>query len=102
MTSKRKLFVGNLPFIFSDAELAAIFRPYGALAGCKVIRDPTREDGRGQGYGFVEFEVEEDAREALAKADGYLAGGRFIRVSIANSARAVPPLGRDDQTGSRQ
>ncbi len=75
-----KLFVGNLAFSATEADLEEAFAQYGELEEVKVIMD--RETGRSRGFAFVTFTKKEDAEAALA-VDGNDVNGRNVRVSIA-------------------
>jgi RNA recognition motif-containing protein len=87
----KRLFVGNLSFEVSEAELQEAFAPYGA--GEVVI--PTSETGRPKGFGFVEVE-EEQAQAAISAMDGKELHGRPIAV---NEARPKPEGGRGGYGG---
>ena len=76
-----KLFVGGLPFATTDDELNAAFADFGTVASAKVITD--RETGRSRGFGFVEFESDDEAQAAVAGLDNKELGGRTIHVSVA-------------------
>ena len=76
-----KLFVGGLPFSTTDDELNAAFSEYGTVASAKVITD--RETGRSRGFGFVEFESDDEGKAAEAGLEGKELGGRTIHVSQA-------------------
>ena len=77
---KNKLFVGNLAFSATEADLEQSFGQFGSLEEVKVILD--RETGRSRGFAFVTFESEDDAEAALS-LDGNSLNGRDMRVSIA-------------------
>ncbi|WP_263081843.1 RNA-binding protein [Endozoicomonas sp. Mp262] len=77
---KNKLFVGNLAFSSTEADLEQAFGQFGELHEVKVILD--RETGRSRGFAFVTFANEDDAEAALS-LDGNALNGRNIRVSIA-------------------
>ena len=77
---KNKLFVGNLAFSATEADLEDAFGQFGPLEEVKVILD--RETGRSRGFAFVTFENADDAEAALS-IDGNSLNGRDIRVSIA-------------------
>lgn len=76
-----KLFVGGLPFSTTDDELQAAFADYGTVSSAKVITD--RETGRSRGFGFVEFDSDDEGKAAVAGLDGKELGGRTIHVSEA-------------------
>lgn len=80
-----KLFVGGLPYSTTEDELKAFFEQAGAVVSAKIIMD--RETGRSKGFGFVEMETEEGAKEATEKLNGATMGNRTITV---NEARPMP------------
>ena len=81
----KKLYVGNLPFRTDDNELRETFARYGNVASARVITD--RETGRSRGFGFVEFEDDSAADEAMRGLDGQDMGGRPLRVNEARDRR---------------
>ena len=76
-----KLYVGNLPFTTTEADLRALFEDHGTVESANVIAD--RESGRSRGFGFVEFQNESDAQDAQRALDGYDLEGRNLRVNEA-------------------
>ena len=76
-----KLFVGGLPFSTTDEELEAAFAEFGTVASAKVITD--RETGRSRGFGFVEFESDDEGKASIDGLDGKELGGSTIHVSQA-------------------
>lgn len=85
-----KLFVGGLPFSTNDDELKQMFSAHGTVASAKVITD--RDTGRSKGFGFVEFENDEEGKAAEKAMNGSDVGGRSITV---NEARPMKP--REDR-----
>ena len=79
----KKLFVGNLDFSINQDKLKEIFASYGAIVSANVVTD--RFSGRSKGFGFVEFEKEEDAMKALAELNDSDQMGRQIAVKEAIS-----------------
>ena len=75
-----KLYVGNLPIRFGDAELSDLFRDLGEVQSALVILD--RDDGRSRGFGFVVIQVDHvDA--AIQAINGREIDGRRVRVHEA-------------------
>eukprot|EP00965_Chrysotila_dentata_P106211 3507743-Pleurochrysis_carterae.AAC.1 len=75
-----RTYVGNLPFDISEevsraAELEGLFATYGNVVGVDILTD---EDGRPRGFGFVNFESEEDGKAALAALNGETLNGRTL------------------------
>jgi RNA recognition motif-containing protein len=76
-----KLFVGGLPFATTDDELKEAFAAHGAVASATVVRD--RDSGRSKGFGFVEFESDDEGKAAQSALNGSEMGGRTITVDAA-------------------
>ncbi len=79
------IYVGNLPFSTTAAELEEAFGQYGQVDSAAVISD--RETGRSRGFGFVEMGNDEEARRAIEELDGADFGGRDLRVNEARPRR---------------
>ena len=77
----RKLFVGNLAFSTTGADLEALFAPAGTVESAAVVTD--RESGRSRGFGFVEMSTSTEATKAIQDFNGRDVGGRQINVSEA-------------------
>lgn len=77
----KNLFVGNMSFQTTAADLRALFEPFGQLARVHVATD--RETGRARGFGFVEMTNDDEAAKAIAGLDGKDVGGRNIKVNEA-------------------
>jgi len=76
-----KLYVGGLPYATTDDDLKELFAEHGTVQSAVVIKD--RDSGQSKGFGFVEFESEEQAQTALSALDNQEVGGRRIKVSVA-------------------
>lgn len=83
-----KVFVGGLPFATTDDELREIFEAHGKVASANVVRD--RESGRSKGFGFVEFENDEEGKAAEKALNGSEIGGRTISVAEARPKEDRP------------
>jgi cold-inducible RNA-binding protein len=77
----KKIFVGNLSFDTSSADLEALFSEMGTCESATVVTD--RETGRSRGFGFVEMSSESEAGKAISSLNGRDVGGRQINVSEA-------------------
>ncbi len=76
----KTLYVGNIPWSTTEAELEQFFTQFGPVHECRIITE--RATGRSRGYGFVE--VEEDLLEdMLEKTNGQEMEGRKLVVNEA-------------------
>jgi cold-inducible RNA-binding protein len=78
---ENKLYVGNLPYSATEAELTTLFSKAGAVKSVTLITD--RETGRSKGFGFVEMENEADAQKAISMLNGTQLGNRSLTVNVA-------------------
>jgi len=77
----RKLYVGNLGYDVSNADLEQLFASHGTVDSVNVITD--RGTGQSKGFGFVEMSSSSEAEAAIAALDGKELGGRAIKVNEA-------------------
>ena len=94
----KRLYVGNLPFSTTEADLRAIFERHGSVQSCSVIID--RETGRSRGFGFVEMD-DSGAEAAIRALDGSDMGGRPLRVNEAHERERRPMGGGGGGGGYR-
>jgi len=77
----KKLYVGNLTFGVTDAELEQLFAAHGTVQSAQVIMD--RDTGRSKGFGFVEMGSDQEAQAAVAALNGKDMNGRALTVNEA-------------------
>lgn len=84
-----RLFVGNLPYSASEADLRAHF---AAVAEPSHVVMPTdRETGRPRGFAFVEFPDRDVADQVIQKFNAQPFQGRNLAVSEARAREDRPP-----------
>ena len=77
-----KIYVGNLPWRATDAQLSQLFGNHGDVVDAKIVTD--RETGRSRGFGFVTMASDEAAQAAIRALNGYSLEGRSL---VVNEAR---------------
>lgn len=82
----KKLYVGNLSYDVSSADLERMLAEHGTVLSAEVISD--RATGRSKGFGFVEMDSEDEANSAIEALNGKEHGGRTLTV---NEARPREP-----------
>ncbi|HEX9726151.1 MAG TPA: RNA-binding protein [Vicinamibacteria bacterium] len=85
------IYVGNLPFSTTEADLREAFERYGSVDSASIIVD--RHTNQSRGFGFVEMPNSEEAKAAIEGLNGTDMSGRTLRV---NEARA-----RTERKGGR-
>jgi RNA recognition motif-containing protein len=73
------IYVGNLSWNMTDADLNELFISHGTVTNAKVLKDKT--SGRSRGFGFVEMEDDEAARTAIAALNDSEVQGRKLIVN---------------------
>ncbi len=75
------VYVGNLTFNTTSADLQALFGEHGEVKKAQVITD--RETGRSRGFGFVEMATSGAAEAAISSLNGREVDGRALTVNLA-------------------
>jgi RNA recognition motif-containing protein len=83
-----RIYVGNLSFNTSEADLNELFSQAGTVESCRIITD--RDTGRSRGFGFVEMSSKSEGEAAISRFSGYEVGGRALTV---NEAKPQEPRG---------
>jgi len=82
----KNVFVGNMNFQTTEAELRALFEPFGQVTRVHIAMD--RETGRARGFAFVEMPNDAEATSAMSGLDGKEVGGRALKVNEARPKSA--------------
>ena len=77
----KKLYVGNLGYSVSSADLNQLFAQHGSVQSAQVVED--RDTGRSKGFGFVEMGSDTEAQAAIASLNGRAHDGRALTVNEA-------------------
>ena len=82
----KKLYVGNLSYQVTADGLKTYFSQAGTVTDAVVISD--KMSGRSKGFGFVEFEKDEEAAKAIEMFNQKDFEGRAL---VVNEARPKEP-----------
>jgi len=83
----KRLYVGNIPFQTTEAQLRTLFEQDGAqVSEVKIVLD--RETGRPRGFAFVELSTDSQASAAIEALNGKPFGGRPLTVSEARERQS--------------
>src|SRR5688500_413105 len=81
-----RLYVGNLSFDTTDADLVAAFEQAGVkVSSAQIMMD--RDTGRSRGFAFVEVGSAGDLQAAIKAMDGKQIDGRALRVNEAEERK---------------
>ena len=84
----KKLYVGNLTFQISSADLEQLFSEFGTVESAQVIQD--RDTGRSKGFGFVEMGSPAEAQAAIQGLLDQEINGRRLTVNEAKPREPRP------------
>ena len=84
----KKLYVGNLPYTVTADSLRTHFTQAGTVIDAVVISD--KRTGRSKGFGFVEYEKNEEAKAAIEMFNGKDFEGRALLVNEARPKEDAP------------
>lgn len=92
-----KIFVGNLPFSCTEADVVALFAPFRQA---EVLLKTTRS-GKSRGFALVNFPEATDAQAAMAALHGLVVDGRKLEVREDRPGEAAIPVAQGKGGGGR-
>jgi cold-inducible RNA-binding protein len=110
--NKAKVFIGNLPFTVTSADLEQLFGQFGEIIGVNIRED--RATRRPRGFAFVTFADEASAQESVNSINGREYCGRVLTVNFATirgsqtedesdqSWKTAPPKPKTNQNSSQK
>jgi cold-inducible RNA-binding protein len=93
----KKIYVGNLSFQITDADLNKMFSEIGQVESVQIITD--RDTGRSKGFGFVEMSDDAAATKAIEQLNGKELNGRALTVNEARPKESGSGGGGRDRGG---
>ena len=75
------IFVGNLTFRTTEADICALFELYGEVQSVALVKDPL--SGNSRGFAFVQMPNPTDARNAILSVNHSILGGHSLKVKAA-------------------
>lgn len=96
----KRLFIAGLPFSSSEEDIKTHFSTAGVITMVQIIMDKMTQ--RSKGFGFIEFETEEQAGKAITMFHETDFGGRKLIVAEAKPMEKrefTPRSGGGDDRG---
>jgi len=75
------IFVGNLSFETTEAELKQLFETMGEVSSAVIVMEKEKKAPKSRGFGFVEMPVEAEALAAISALNGRDFMGRLLNVN---------------------
>jgi RNA recognition motif-containing protein len=82
------IYVGNLSFTTTEADLKEAFQAFGEVQSASIIKDKFSGDSRG--FGFIEMPNKAEAEKAMAMMNGKDLKGRTLKVNEAKARTDRP------------
>mmetsp|Transcript_5718 Transcript_5718/g.10251 ORF Transcript_5718/g.10251 Transcript_5718/m.10251 type:complete len:838 (+) Transcript_5718:74-2587(+) len=91
------VFVKNLNFSTTEETLRNKFSEFGSLRSVKIARKKQADSDAllSMGYGFVEYNSEQDAKEAISRLNGALIDGHAVELKVSHRGRDAEVAGGD-------
>lgn len=83
-----RIFVGGLPYYFTEAQIRELLESFGALRGFDLVKD--RETGNSKGYAFCVYQDVSVTDIACAALNGIKMGDKTLTVRRANQGTTQP------------
>jgi RNA recognition motif-containing protein len=80
-STSMKIYVGNLPYEITEAELREEFGSFGEVKSVNIITD--RYTGRPRGFGFIEMATVSEGQAAIAGLNGKAMKDQTLKVNAA-------------------
>jgi RNA recognition motif-containing protein len=93
------IYVSNLSFHTSEADLKTLFSKFGTVTSAKIIMD--RETNKSRGFAFVEMPSDEEGNAALSGLNQKEIEGRPLSVSLAREKENRSGGGRDFRSNKK-
>jgi cold-inducible RNA-binding protein len=94
------IFVGNLAYTATEAEVRQLFEGYGTVDTVRLMTD--RDTGRPRGFGFVTMPDATEAQAAIAGLNGTSLGDRTLTINAARGRDEGRGPRRDERGGPRR
>jgi RNA recognition motif-containing protein len=92
-----KLYVGNLSYTTTEADLKTLFAKAGQVASVALIKD--RDTGRSKGFAFVEMSTQVEAENAIRMFNSFNMDNRELKVNLAKPRETQTRQSGFDQRG---
>jgi len=88
---KTRIYVGSIFFNLTSDHVQRVFEAFGKVRSCQLIPNP--DTGLHKGYGFIDFEEEKSAVEAIENMNGFELCGRPLKVGWAAHSQQAAAAG---------
>lgn len=98
---KNRIYLSNIHTDLSETEISNLFEPFGKVRSCRMALTPNIDKPTHRGYGYIEFESEASAGEALTLNNFELANQRLHVCQATTPAENVSNYGTLDSDAAQ-
>lgn len=80
-----RIFITSIHQDLTENDIKSVFEAFGKILTCELAKDPTKQE-KHRGYGFIEYETNQAAADAVTSMNLFDLGGQYLRVG-----RAITP-----------
>ncbi|RWS30398.1 poly(U)-binding-splicing factor half pint-like isoform X1 [Leptotrombidium deliense] len=79
-----RIYIASIHQDLSEHDIQSVFEAFGKIKSCKLA--PSQYAGRHKGYGFIDYDCDQAAVDAISSMNLFDLGGQYLRVG-----RAITP-----------
>lgn len=87
MDENKSVYIGNIPFDYTEERVMEIAKTVGPVADLKLLFDNIT--GKSKGYAFVRYVDSETASSAVRNLNNFVMGNRNLKCSFSNDAKMI-------------
>lgn len=80
-----RIYIASIHHDLTENDIQSVFEAFGKIVNCKLATE-TGKPGKHKGYGFIEFDSQQAAQDAVTSMNLFDLGGQYLRVG-----RAITP-----------
>ncbi|XP_022339617.1 poly(U)-binding-splicing factor PUF60-like isoform X2 [Crassostrea virginica] len=77
-----RIYIASIHHDLSENDIQSVFEAFGKIVNCKLATE-TGKPGKHKGYGFIEFDSQQAAQDAVTSMNLFDLGGQYLRVGKA-------------------
>lgn len=94
------VFVGGIPFDFTEGDVIAVFAQYGEVVDINLVRD--KGTGKSKGFAFIAYEDQRSTNLAVDNLNGAQVSGRIIRVDHVDKYKKMEEEDEEEAKQKRE
>jgi hypothetical protein len=85
-----RVYVGSIQYVVTPDHIKTVFQAFGTVLSCGLV--PNADKTGHKGYGFVEFQTEKEAKDAIENMNNFELCGRPLKVGHVHAGAFTQDL----------